>query len=80
MCHVIEEHDRGYVARGERTVLRPSSCWSCAGEIWPDAEGRYVCSCGFDLSARRAAVAEAVREAEAQARADEGQNENLKML
>lgn len=71
MIHVIKEHDRGYVDRGERSVLRPSSCWSCASDIWPDAEGRYVCACGFDLLAART---------QAQARADEGQNENLKML
>lgn len=53
MTHVIREHDRGYRDRDERTVLRPSTCWSCASDIWPSADGQYVCSCGFDLLAAR---------------------------
>ena len=53
MIHVIKTHDRGFVPLDQRSGLRPATCWSCASDIWPNEDKRYVCTCGFDLSTTR---------------------------
>ena len=50
MVHVVSEHDTGKISpRGSRTILRPSTCWSCRADVWPNEEKKLICSCGFDL-------------------------------
>lgn len=43
MCHFVQQHDRGFVPREQRT-RRATACWRCNSDIPRDTN---VCKCGW---------------------------------